>query len=886
MRYWVYINDEVNGPYEEDKLVTLEGFSKETLICSEDTASNGGQDWVKASSIFEFDEIPAPQELPTTGMQTVADLPTTAAKSVSTADTQALLAKLDSLTKEMSNLHQKLDSMQSHLDKSLQENNHLLQQAAEHAAQAAVQATQAAHETASTAEAVSTATPVDERVSTITLTQHAELNTQNSIQNEELSTQQEDAFPMQAAPKEDELIIRSALDSIYGEKIVKTIPEDETFQDLLPEKSKEKEEKAIEKISEELTFTPVEEKVSTLREAIITTPSADEAAKDALINELTASPKEDVLDQIIQEHQEQPVQEKDTEKETPTDSNWMGIAAAGATVVGAAGIAAAATRDSASYHEETPMAIATDKNSLETLEEVLPASQMPADVPTQGSAAFSELPTLDGTPVMQEELPHQKPTDQIPDVPAPADTLPELKPESEIEELVVQQQASNKEELPELEEVSPAAQVNVPAQPTEQIPQAEEVEDLNPVPLPEPVLDEAPARTEEPAASAPIQMEETEKTSPANRQAAEFEEPSVVNEMEKPIVENAVQTAQTPAIEKTDEQAQPSTHTLTDKDLQDAFGPEAVASSSSEPINNNPNDLTEIELKEGSTYLISDFVPPAQMGDETADKANMADNQTEKADSEEKLQEALIQDMLAVASTGESTRALSTDGLPEDASATQIRLENTIQAKRGAALDIKTVPMVPEPANAQRLDMNDIDDVNAQHDMKTAGASSKLTKMVIGALVGLLLLIVLYVLLGLLNVLPSSLNLFAKPQPAAAQATEELLTENTVASVTGNAQDDELDEVLTKVQKFPLPNGMTLAEFIENKHAPVVAADISWEIANGVEEDNYSITVKVPPENPQNFKTVYRFNYNVQSGLLEPTISDAKNLLDQAYGQQ
>lgn len=26
----------------------------------------------------------------------------------------------------------------------------------------------------------------------------------------------------------------------------------------------------------------------------------------------------------------------------------------------------------------------------------------------------------------------------------------------------------------------------------------------------------------------------------------------------------------------------------------------------------NPNDLTEIELKEGSTYLISDFVPPAQ----------------------------------------------------------------------------------------------------------------------------------------------------------------------------------------------------------------------------------------------------------------------------------
>ena len=66
MRYWVYINDKVDGPYEEDKLVTLQGFTPDTLICAEEIAAGGSQEWVKASSIFEFDQVqqPANQPLP------------------------------------------------------------------------------------------------------------------------------------------------------------------------------------------------------------------------------------------------------------------------------------------------------------------------------------------------------------------------------------------------------------------------------------------------------------------------------------------------------------------------------------------------------------------------------------------------------------------------------------------------------------------------------------------------------------------------------------------------------------------------------------------------------------------------------------------------------
>ena len=230
---------------------------------------------------------------------------------------------------------------------------------------------------------------------------------------------------------------------------------------------------------------------------------------------------------------------------------------------------------------------------------------------------------------------------------------------------------------------------------------------------------------------------------------------------------------------------------------------------------------------------------------------------------------------------------MSTDGLPEDAAATRVNLENTIQAKRGASLDIKTVPMVPEPADAQRLDLDNLDsDINAQHDLKTGKSSRNLTKIVIGALVAVLLLIVLYVMLGFLKLLPASLNLFAGKSntPQAEQTMDEFLPNENVQSATEQTQ-TETNQALEKVQNFPLPNGLSLQQFIEQKHAAISPSLISWEATEAVEPDNYSITVKIPPENPQNFKTVYRFNYDMQTGLLDPTISDAKNLLDQAYGQ-
>jgi len=793
MRYWVYINNKVDGPYDENKLVTLNGFSQNTLICSEEVASNGGQEWVKASSVFEFDEVPVQEPVAMPQPATHANTPAAHAGS---SNQDVLLSKLNSLTDELSYLHKKLDSMQTHLDKAIEQNERLSQQLALQTAAAAAAASQPAVASPKIPEenlAPAPAAGTGQEPAAVAPVHEQNLDNVPDAQE-------------QVAPKEEEeLIIRSALDSIYGGKPIQQPADDETFQDLLPEKEAEK----VEKIEEELTFTPEESapQENVVKEALITTPSAEEASRDALINELTASPKEDVLDQIIQEHQKEESHQLPVGNPAGKDSSWKGAAATGAAVAGLAGLAAlSANKDAtpaASEEAQTPFTMATDRNNPDSLETVLPADQMPADAaPAAQKEKITDLPSLEAVPETNNIPGKQE--DQFIEPPAEA---------ADVHENTVQ-------------ELVPGVSLKK---------EEKEVEGIYDLPL-----------------------QETE--------------PAAQPQTDQP-------------------QAEADPNALTAKDLEDAFGPqtESFAPTITEvPDNQNPNDLTEIELKEGSTYLISDFVPPAQVGDDAAalDALNATLNQ-----SVNKQQETIIQDMLAVSNKAEKTQLLPTDGLPEDAEATRVSLENTIQAKRGASLDIKTAPMVPEPADSPRLDV-DLDDVNAQHDLKTSSTGMKLTKIVIGALVGLLLLIILYVVLGIMNLLPQSMNIFSKKQAApAATITQEILQDNNnEPSDDFGAEEYEEEglngEILSSVQNFALPNDMTLKQLVQSKHPTISENLISWEVADAIDPDNYAITIKVPPENPQNFKTVYRFNYNADNGLLEPTISDAKNLLDQAYGTQ
>ena len=822
MRYWVYINDKVEGPYEEAKLVTLQGFTPDTLICSEEVASGGGQEWVKASNIFEFDQVektvnqPAPaaygvaaQEAPTAQP---AEQP---AAQPATGDTNLLLEKIDQLTREVSGLQSTLNTMQTKLDEAI----------------TAAQNARAAEQAASGTPAYIPPQENDDAKNTITLTRpdiepalddEAITNTESLVSRAEdivaaasqpaekplemlgevdLGNKQDDTNEVALGSKvEEAVVLRSALDSLYNAKVQTQEEKESTFQDLLtPSQAHALDEQAQAKKHKEETPAP----------------AAEGTAKDALLNELTAEPqKEDVLDQLIKE------------KETEKKDNTFKMAAAAA--VGAvAGLAAAEglkeekepapgletvqdaaaepveekkTLDFSDESQSPALSIAADVNEPEKHEEVLPAEQMPADVP-----AVTETPQAEPAPA--------------------AEHLPSL--EGAGKEPV---QEAEKEKEATLQELVPGAKTEKP----------------DGVLITEQDLKEA----------------FTERSSQDDQ--------------------SVEQLFGVPATQQPTPAAEPA---------QAASLPQFSDQTADKPLPvGNPNDLTEIELKEGSTYLISDFVPPAQADANALPKElEKANTKAEKEKAENK-EETGVQEMVSPLKQTETPVAPAQDA-PSDVTVSQVILENTIKTKRGATLDIKTVPMVPEPAQSERLNLDGMeDDINTQHDLKAADVKpqSKAVKATVGVLVALVLAAAIYAMLGLMNLLPASVNVFANKQQAEAQQTEDFNAQMDEILGSQPAQTpeaapapaaDPTQAVLADVQNYPLANGYTLKQYIEARH-PASVDLITWDISTAVDPDNYSVLVKVPPENPQSFKISYRFNYNAVTKALDPTISDAKNLLD------
>lgn len=822
MRYWVYINDKVEGPYEEAKLVTLQGFTPDTLICSEEVASGGGQEWVKASNIFEFDQVektinqPLPAALGGAAQESPAAQPAEQpAAQPATGDTNLLLEKIDQLTREVSGLQSTLNTMQTKLDEAI----------------TAAQTARAAEQAASGTPAYIPPQENDDAKNTITLTRHdiepalddeSITNTESLVSRAEdivaaanqpaepplemlgevdLGNKQDDTNEVALGSKvEEAVVLRSALDSLYNARVQTQEEKESTFQDLLtPSQAHALDEQAQAKEHKEEAPAP----------------AAKDTAKDALLNELTAAPqKEDVLDQLIKE------------KETEKKDNTFKMAAAAA--VGAvAGLAAAEglkeekepapgletvqdaaaepveekkTLDFSDESQSPALSIAADVNEPEKHEEVLPAEQMPADVP-----AVTETPQAEPAPA--------------------AEHLPSL--EGAGKEPV---QEAEKEKEATLQELVPGAKTEKP----------------DGVLITEQDLKEA--FTER--STQDDQIAEQLFGVPAAQQPAPAAEPA--------------QAASLPQF--SDQTA--------DKPL---------------PVG-NPNDLTEIELKEGSTYLISDFVPPAQADANALPKElEEASTKAEEEKAENK-EETGVQEMVAPLKQTETPVSPAQDA-PSDVTVSQVILENTIKTKRGATLDIKTVPMVPEPAQSERLNLDGMeDDINTQHDLKAADVKpqSKAVKATVSVLVALVLAAAIYAMLGLMNLLPASVNVFANKQQAEAQQTEDFNAQmdeilgsqpaQTPESAPAPAA-DPTQAVLADVQNYPLANGYTLKQYIEARH-PASVDLITWDISTAVDPDNYSVLVKVPPENPQSFKISYRFNYNAVTKALDPTISDAKNLLD------
>lgn len=54
MKYWAYINNEIKGPFEKEKLLELPEFSNSTLICPQSPVGEKTEDWKEAASFPEI----------------------------------------------------------------------------------------------------------------------------------------------------------------------------------------------------------------------------------------------------------------------------------------------------------------------------------------------------------------------------------------------------------------------------------------------------------------------------------------------------------------------------------------------------------------------------------------------------------------------------------------------------------------------------------------------------------------------------------------------------------------------------------------------------------------------------------------------------------------
>ena len=836
MRYWVYINDKVDGPFDQDTLVTLNGFTPDTLICSEDTANSGNQEWVKASAVFEFDESAPQTQAP------AAATPASTQEQTPVDASSVLLAKLDIMANQLMGLQSKMDGMQTKLDESIAQQKQAAQQAAQRAEELAAQVNNlsAAHQAQAVPAAITPVNepaPTPEQLETLPAEENlADLPEDNNLndafaatptvkEQPQLPTQDPVVLPSSeedALDKGgDDLVLSSALDSLNVKDNHEELAKDEkenSFQDLL---------------------TPAQ--AASLAEGA---PAATEQQKEALIAEFSAptGDNNNVLDQVIKEREEE---------ESSKSKTMRWITAGAAAIAGAVGLKNKKADDNSSAQEQPQpteekqtldfdnleesapaLTIAPDPAAPQKQEEVFPAQEMPADV-----ASLEEAPAAQDAP--------------IPTTPEPAEPTPVQQDNvmPSLDNMGGKHAASVENEVDEQKEDTLQELVPDANNASDSIITEDDLKD---------------AFSERKSQDAPVeQLFGLASAGAAVAAASNKEEaPATVEDSGMPSLEDI--TAKQPA----------DAQTL----------PEA-----------NPNDLTEIELKEGSTYLISDFVPPASSRE--AEQAALEQTQKKlQAKAENTSTDSLdIQEMVANVNSTEKKEEPKAEVAGADVTVSQIVLENTIKAKRGAALDIKTVPMVPEPSQSNRLQIDGMDDINTQHDIKAADVepAGKTTKMVVGSLIALLLASVIYGMLGFMNLIPEQFNVFSKKQAAQEATQQEQLNEMLDDSApVVPTQADELtaedtpaqtqqDVVLTEVKNYVLPNGMTLQSFIEAKH-PAAVTLITWDISTAVDPDNYSVLVKVPPENPQSFKTSYRFNYNAVTKALEPTISDAKNLLDAA----
>ena len=432
MRYWVYINDKVEGPFTEDKLVTLQGFTPDTLICSEDAANSGNQEWVKASTLFEFDQVePQPTE------EAAAPAPATAPAAEPAAQTDALaaalLAKLDSLTNQLSDLQSKLDNVQLKLDESISAQ----QKASTEAAQRA---------DALAAQVDSFVSTVQEDDSTSPFEENNELSLDKESSPDELPEPEGFDVPSSidldaesetehlSGKTEDDVVLNAALTSLH-QKEMAPAPKEETsestFQDLLtPETDATADNNQTQETQPQPEPTPEPKPEPELNTEPQPQPT-EESQKEAVLAQFSApTAGEEVVDQVIKEKEA----EKAQEKEKQSISQRLIAAGAAATSAVATFVGLKSFKNKAEQPENSPEK--AEENSVAPAPENVSAENTPAVTSDESAtAAPAEVTPENATPVEQQpEISAQEPSSPVQPVAEPENipAIPTLGDENKV----------------------------------------------------------------------------------------------------------------------------------------------------------------------------------------------------------------------------------------------------------------------------------------------------------------------------------------------------------------------------------------------------------------------------------------------------------------------
>ncbi len=145
---------------------------------------------------------------------------------------------------------------------------------------------------------------------------------------------------------------------------------------------------------------------------------------------------------------------------------------------------------------------------------------------------------------------------------------------------------------------------------------------------------------------------------------------------------------------------------------------------------------------------------------------------------------------------------------------------------------------------------------------------------------------VTFVFLARKGILPEFLNPlnYILPQTSASDepASPGEVVENPPGQ-TSEPVDEEILEVLSEVKEFKLKSGKPLNQAIIAANPGIDVKSIDWNVQK-IDEDLFSIIVKIPPTSQNDWVISYRFDYNRASKdasagkMLIPTNSAAQNI--------